>query len=286
MKITHLEFLVCRPIFSLPPWHAARWSAWLRYAARESGLCLEDCLLALKPLRNGIQPMRQGETVGLLLTLAEGWEKTLPPLLKTLDSLTGKGEFSAANLALARVKSWPDGKTLWQAGQKMSFEADEFAENILAPKLAALLGLKRWSMIFDGPLRLPMPPGHASRGSGREQFACPEFVASPEGLAHLLRKVRFHTEAFALDCVRHAPDLAASCLAWEDMRYNAQKRMALGGVVGKIVWTGAPDYETGRRLLAGEYCGAGKNGRFGLGFWHIPEIEQEEGKICQESKKP
>lgn len=272
MKVILLEFLVCRPVFSLPPWHGARWTAWLRTAARESGLCLEDCLLALKPLRNGPEPLRQGEKIELLLTLAAGWEKILPSLLTSLDSLRATGTFSAENLALASVKSWPDGRPLWFAGQKMLFPCGEFSEASLALKLEKLLGLKKWTLVFDGPLRLPLPPGHVERGRERHQFARPEFLASREGLAHLLRKVRFQPEEVSPDCSGLEPDLAVSSLAWGDMRYNPQKKMALGGVVGKITWTGAPDYETGRRLLAGEYCGAGKNGRFGLGFWHIAEI--------------
>lgn len=255
----------------MPPWHGARWSAWLRSAAKKSGLPLENWLLALKPLRSGAEPLRQGEKTALMLTLEDGWEKVLPTLLQTLDALPGEGEFSSANLAPASVLSWPDKTPLWQAGQKKSFKGATFSETALVPKLAKLLTLQKWTLVFDSPLRLPLPPGHADRGRNQAQFAGPQFIANREGLARLLEKVRFFPEPSSSLCQNLSPEMDHK-LALTDMRYNAKKKIALGGVAGSIGWSGTPDYETARRLLAGEYCGAGKNARFGLGFWHIAEL--------------
>ncbi len=61
---------------------------------------------------------------------------------------------------------------------------------------------------------------------------------------------------------------------WADVRYSKTRQIPLGGIVGDIKYEGKlPSYELALRLVAGQYTGLGRNQRFGLGFYKIPELE-------------
>lgn len=271
MQILLLEFCVTAPIYSLPKWHGARWTAWLRCAARLCRINLEDLLLAIKPLRNGSHPFLVGEKIYLMLVLADGWHIILPEFLNRLAEVESAGEFSSKKLTLNAVYDYPDRNLLWKKGEKLEFKKSCFSESSLWKKMLVLLELDKWTIKFETPLRLPLPAGHPDRRKELEKYAPPEFMGSIAGLRHLLGRVRFMDNQSPLDDFEL--ELVDASLHWEEFRYNRDRKMALGGVTGQITCVGRVDYGLARRLLAGELFGAGKNARFGLGYWIITELQ-------------
>lgn len=69
-------------------------------------------------------------------------------------------------------------------------------------------------------------------------------------------------------------------LGWCDMRYGQLRHISLGGVVGELYFSTSPSLEAALRFVWGQYFGAGKNPRFGLGFWRIPEIALKGGNLA------
>ena len=59
----------------------------------------------------------------------------------------------------------------------------------------------------------------------------------------------------------------------DDMRYSREWQIALGVVVGEMRFGVPPDGTVAERLVRGQYLGAGRNARFGLGYWRIPELD-------------
>ena len=118
---------------------------------------------------------------------------------------------------------------------------------------------------FFVPLRLPLPAGEKKGADGVRRFCDAQFVRQGSALPHLLQHVRLLSPVM---CGRelHVQDVR---LRWEDMRYSRERSVALGGLIGELCIKVIPDAETAQRLVLGEYLGAGKNGRFGLGFWRL-----------------
>jgi len=60
---------------------------------------------------------------------------------------------------------------------------------------------------------------------------------------------------------------------WLDISYGQDVMKTIGGVVGRIRVSGKPSLGVAERLVLGQYTGAGKNPVFGLGFYHIRELD-------------
>lgn len=75
-----LIFTAKREIKSLPPYHGARFSAFLRYACKKTGIKLDDCAYAIHPFRCGIRHVHVGEHLMLRLLLTEYGKEKLPYL--------------------------------------------------------------------------------------------------------------------------------------------------------------------------------------------------------------
>ena len=74
--------------------------------------------------------------------------------------------------------------------------------------------------------------------------------------------------------IQNLPVAVNGAIEWVDLRYSKQRRIVLGGIVGDINYEGKiPTYDLALRLVAGQYTGLGRNQRFGLGFYKIPELE-------------
>lgn len=194
----------------------------------------------------------------------------MPALLSALSHPVRCGEFSAFSLALVRARDAVSGLTIWEQGTATGIAPIPFTWQTVLAEIEALQGLAEWSIQLCGPLRLPLPPGHGHRGRGADKYAAPEDLLAAGGLDNLLARIRFQ-EPGPLTPLEAQPVTAD--LRWEDMRYNAERRIALGGVTGTVRWRARLEFAQARRLVLGQYFGAGKNARFGLGFWLIPELE-------------
>lgn len=272
-RLADVVFLALRPIRSLPPRHGARWIAWLRFACRHAGLPADDLILGILPFRAGRIPIDAGENLILRLILSDAGAAALPDLLDALESLPPEGEFSSATLRPVLVRDPVRGIPLDVAAgaPPIPFDASAVRE-----EAAVLQALDRWRIRLVAPLRLPLPAGEKSRrGPDRERFCRPEFFADhPAALARLLSRVRpFPGMPPQGEAPAAGLRILAAGTAWEDMRYSAQRGIALGGVTGEIACAGAPDADSALLLAAGQHLGAGKNARFGMGFWRIPELD-------------
>lgn len=271
MFLIDLEFEAVRPIHSLPPWHGARWSAWFRNVANLAGLRFENFVEAILPFRQGVAPIKNGELLTVRLALAAGGAFLLPGFLAALPYAESEGQFSSLSLAFVQARDAVGKNVVWRAGRGAEKPPEKFSPDFVGAEVAALTEVSEWSLRFLGPLRLPLPPGHHARGKEVGKFARPEDLATTAGLGNLLGRIRFlPDETFSWP----KTSLVSSSLRWEDMRYNASRQMAIGGVTGQMSWRGYLDPAQAWRLVLGQYLGAGKSGRFGLGFWRIPELDR------------
>ena len=265
-------FAVRRPVRSLPPVHGARWSAWLRFACREAHLCAEDFLAGLFSLRHGTNPFLPGDIVMLRLMVEPAGLASLPALTRAMQTMQARGEFCGEHIEFLGFRDAVR-RTLIPAGAMDKGAVPPLNCADLARECAALRVRTQWHIHFVSPLRLTLPAGQkAGIQTDRERFCSARWLAeAPDALSHLLGHVRRLSpwagppaEGLAVEAAR---------LRWEDMRYNALHSKAIGGVSGLLTCSGRPSEEAALRLVLGQYLGAGKNGRLGLGFWRIPELD-------------
>ncbi len=86
-------------------------------------------------------------------------------------------------------------------------------------------------------------------------------------MAHLLAGVRDGQKTECGEALRPS----SVSLQWDDMRCSREWQIALG-VVGEMRFDAPPGGLVAERLVLGQYLSAGKNSRFGLGCWRIPEL--------------
>lgn len=255
------------PLGGLPKWHGARWSALLRHVCARIPAKMENAIAAILPGRNGVAPIAKGERLALRLILRD---PAFPARFAVAFPHTPrKGGFSPLSLRLLEIADPLSGRELWpQAGKATLFEEARFRAE--AERLASL---DNFALHFITPLRLPLPEGHFMRRVQNGIYCQPEFFEDAACLLNLAARVRLRRlREFAGAIDTSALRIAECNLRWEAIRYNAQRQITLGGVVGKLRVQGRPGKALARTLAAGQYLGSGKNGRFGLGFWRIPEL--------------
>ena len=278
ISFVDLVFTVARTIKSLPPFHGARWNALLRLAARAACVDLEKICCLLVPERQGQKIWRAGDQARLRLGLDPFQAEAAAAMLRVLrDSQIGEGEFCSQDsliLSGLEIPTHPGGQpeavlsVFLDGRQALPVCSSEEFSSELATFLS--LGIQPWHLEFHTPARIPRPAGQKESF----RYAGPDFFAtSPLALACLLSRLR----RFLPEVARQQPDeglrIAELDLRWKDMAYNKDRHMRLGGVFGRIAIQGRPAAGTALALVAGQYCGIGKNPRFGLGMYHIPELE-------------
>lgn len=264
------HFTVIHAVRGLPHWLGARFSAWLRYASREAGLDLDNICLAILPFQMGKSALYEGEKAALRIIAGEKGLPALPTLALALREGRAHGDISHLSLRLDFVRDAISGKYAWKAGMPGEKPA-AFAENKLASELDYS---GKWTLRIFTPLRLPAPRGLKEKGDiGR--YCQTDFFHSGNALPYLASRLRFGEYCgISEPCLEQKPILADYChLHWEDMRYSQERHIALGGVCGSLRFSDRPEPEIWKRLVIGQYLGAGKNARFGLGFWKIPELD-------------
>lgn len=276
LRIVNMIFHVKRPVLSLPSWHGGRWSAWFREACKPLPFKFDELALAIYPERFGQKGLKPAEKIAVRMLLPRAPSNNLSEFAAQLLNTYSEGEFSAASLRLDQIRDFRSGAILWKDGKETGNLPSLFSERLLTDEISALQSLSRFSLVFKGPLRLAAPSGQKDKSSEILKYCQPDrLIKEARLIYHLVRHVRFLDEAdMSLDAPENlAADLAASKLRWHDMRYNSMRQMALGGICGKLVLNGKASRSLARLLVLGQYLGAGKNGRFGFGFWQIPEIQ-------------
>lgn len=281
-------------IRSLPDHHGARWTAWMRRACRKAGFDATGVYHILYPLRSGRRPVLPGEILFVRLVVPGDGFEGLSAMLRVIEKLPPEGEFSGENLRFLGLVDTLGRRPLAPEADPAA-ELPPLAEGLFAAETRKVLESDLLHVDLLSPLRLLLPGGEKHRSmKDRERFCPPGwFATSPKALGHLLSRVRVSgdgqtgergegeetvgmaaTEAFTKEELEGsgAPVLESD-LVWTDMRYNADKKKALGGVTGSLRVRGRLDPDSALRLVLGQYLGAGRNGRFGLGFWSVRELE-------------
>lgn len=267
-----VQFEAQQSIKSLPPYHGARWCAWLRFACSRDYLRMEDIVYAILPLRNGTDCISPGESLVLRLLVPANALPLLPNIVRIMQEMPSKGEFNGQSLRAIGFRDSISGAFL---------EIEELTPQTMLPltpdrleeRIIAVQRWELWNVHFTVPLRLTLPAGEKKGAEGIRRFCDAKFFRQNNALPHLLHHIRLLPPAVCGANI-YLQDVR---LRWEDMRYNRERGVALGGVTGTIGAAGRPDAETARRLVLGEYLGAGKNGRFGLGFWRLSVTEHLQG---------
>ena len=261
--VLNLDFMALQPIRSLPRFHGARWSAVFRLACRAAGVDIEQAVHGLLPLRQGIKPVLVGEIMTVRLLVPRHGLHWCPALIAVLRAgFAGSGEFRLGrNLRL-------DGMRCALSGQMVDetslVSLDTLDMDHVRGVIDALRTAARWTLHLRTPLRLPRPEGMRQQG---HHYCDPSFFAAHprEALIQLIAKIR----GTGIVSVENGacPRLLEADLEWEDMRYSKVRSMALGGVTGALILSGAPCSGLAERFALGEFTGAGKNPRFGLGYY-------------------
>lgn len=271
IHVLECVFLSKRAIRSLPQWHGARWSAWLRFACKRIGIPLKDILLGIVPLRNGVQSVSQGETLVLRALVNESGLGYLEALARSLLTLDSHGEFSSASLELLFWRDVLSEKTY--APLNPPSQPEPLTYTAFSAEIQLLQNLDSWRLDFFVPLRLKLPAWEKRQGHEVKTFCAAEFFNSPKALAYLASKIRFMESCSSPLDDSDESLLPETCdLAWKDIRYSESRQIALGGLAGHLSFCSPPNQELATRLVLGQYLGAGKNPLFGLGYWQIPEL--------------
>lgn len=285
-----LIFTCKEKIKTLPPYHAIRYAAWLRFACHNAGLDPQNAFSGLLSFRNGITPIQEGEQIRVRLYLTEEELKTLPLLLNHLSVTQAEGAFNPATLELTAVLD-----PLQASGGRRPGTGTFtlFEPGLLREELEMAAALNTFTLNFSVPLRLTLPPGQKHRNfSERERF-CEEsfFINDPRAPQRLLECVRTFrrpdpneaaaasreqsTGSFVFSGAPLSQELtvASSTLTWTEQRYNRERQTSMGGLTGTLKLRGRPGRESLLKLVAGQYLGTGKALRSGLGFYRIMELE-------------
>lgn len=168
-----LIFTAKREIKSLSPYHGARFSAFLRYACKKTGIKLDDCAYAILPFRCGIRHVHVGEHLMLRLLLTEYGKEKLPYLCNALYSTDEYGEFSSESLHLDYVVDPA-------VNEKVDFipgkggELKQFSFDMVKNETEYLLGLDEFTLELITPLRLMLPAGTKLKNAPDMERMCKE----------------------------------------------------------------------------------------------------------------
>ena len=271
IALADLVFKVLRTIEYLPPWPGARWNALFRLAAKAAGIDPEAAYEALVPERWGPRPWLAGEETRIRIVFqVENFPLTLAFLGSLFRGGIGEGFSAGQTLGLTGL-AWPYGP---EAGLVHHFPLSRLSpppwpEDWLHREAAALRRLNGpFSLVFRAPLRLYRPV----EAPGCGEYIGPEFFTWGRALPYLLARVRYLpglTED-ELGGLRAAP---GGDLVWLDRALIRERSMKLGGVTGRLLVQGRLSPAAAGLLVAGQYLGVGKNGRFGFGFYRIPELD-------------
>lgn len=266
-------FKVNKTIKSLPYYHGARWIAWLRFACREEHLNAEEIISSIFPLRCGKTPLQDEEFVCLRILTEHDKQIFLPQIVHSMMTIQNRGEFCAEKLSfIAFIDSAR--RTFLSEYDLKEKRLLPIGTNLFQDEIRTIIDRKTIQLEFLSPMRLTLPAGEKHLKDPEKKRYCTAdwFRQNPVALAHMLSHVRHVLLPPEYKLPENDVSILESDLAWHDLRYNEKRSMALGGVTGTMRIS-VQSEEAAFLLTLGQYLGAGRNGRFGLGFWRIAELD-------------
>lgn len=265
-----LRFVVLRPINRLPHFHGPHWSALFRNVCNP--LVVENGCSAptvwVQPIETGILSYDVDATITLGLVVKADSAATLSTLELALsrfnETLVGRGHFQPG--VTVRLESVISRDT----GLPWSAENPPLSMARLESEIDHLSNLESFTIETISPLRIPRPVGTKK---DEHRYCDADFFLSGDhdtACLRLLEKVR---DDSIFSSVQTPLAVTGGALTWLDVSYGDPKGKTVGGVAGVLGISGRPDGEQARRLVLGQYLGVGKNAAFGLGFYHIPELD-------------
>lgn len=266
LYLVDLIFSAQCQIKSLPKFHAVRWSAWFRFACHRALIDWETNFVGLLPFRNSQRPIYPGELLRVRLYLTDEGYKNLNELTRAIATTDERGEFTCKSLKLIALVDAVSGEV-----QNRSCRLTPFNIRYLSSEYEKLIELEIFTLCFYSPLRLTLPPGFKSSSEKEtSRYAHEDFFEYPFALPHLCNSVR-NFDAFL--CEQDETSILSTDLIWEDPAYNENEHKKIGGLTGKITLGRIDSRDTAVKLIAGQYLGIGKNPRFALGYYKIPELD-------------
>ena len=273
-----LSFRALISMDNLPAYHGALWSALFRnllapYMPAETSLAETGIMPVCRQCKVSLS---QGEPVHLEMLVPAPWVRPVLEMLWDFNRLESRGQFSPGwSLALREVRCGVTERIVARFNGNDSLANFDSLEPLdpclLADAAEALHAMKAFTVIFDTPLRLKRPAGAKAGGHrycDRTFFLRTHSSAAVSRLAENIRM--YGPKARKTDTC--TSQITSGSLQWIDMPYGRDFPKTIGGVSGYVRATGGLDPDAAMRLAWGQYTGAGKNGAFGFGFYHIPEL--------------
>ena len=270
-----LLFEVLTPIKSLPEYHGARFSAYLRFACRKVNASFNECCIALLPFRKGKKIILEGQHVKLRMILTEEGINRLSNICSALAVTSGKGDFSSESLRLCAIYDGVSGKEIdYREDPENSFTP--FTAHSVEDEINALLCYHYFTLNFISPLRLLLPAGKKLKTASKVDKLCKEdfFACDDASLMHVISSVRDLGELDVENFSGCSVPVPWSCeTEWTEFKYSRDRQIHLDGVTGTVTFKGKLNSEyLAQRLVMGQYLGIGQDRRFGNGFYFIPEL--------------
>ena len=297
--LLELHFRCLSEIDNLPHYHGAQWSALFRTLIKPflpTGIDMMAAGIAVIPVETGVIRYAAEDPVHLGLVVNRDYAQAVYQTLTVFNDSSGAtGHFrprqslrlescccriSGNNIMFSGKQNLPavsEINTIWQP----------LCSQALASEIENLQALRNFSLVFHTPLRFTRPIGVKQPG---HRYGDETFFLNAElyPMVHFIAGIRCEDskpyESSVLSIAapetpinRDAIRIERGALMWVDLPYGKQPAKTLGGVMGTLRLTGTPDAETAFRLVAGQYVGAGKNAAFGLGYYHIPELDAVRG---------
>jgi CRISPR-associated endonuclease Cas1 len=286
-------------IDNLPHYHGAQWSALFRALIKPFLPARIDMIgagIAVIPVETGV--IRYAAENPIHLGLVVNWNYTqavYQALTIFNDSSGATGHFRPGQslrlesccCRLSGNKIVFSGKHELPAVSEINTIWQPLCRQSLTSEIDSLRSLNTFSLVFHTPLRLTRPAGVKQPG---HRYGDEAFFLDPElhPMVHFIAGIRCEDSKLSENSVLSIGELETpmkpdaisverGALMWVDIPYGKQPTKTLGGVMGTLRLTGTPDTETALRLVAGQYVGAGKNAAFGLGYYHIPELDAVRG---------
>ena len=247
-----LSFEVLVPVTNLEYYQGIYWSAMLRHWSRPYFKApLSELGISPVPVHNGLRNYYPGEIVALDISLPLQHQKELLNMLA--DELESQAK---APLPEGHLHFYP-GKSLRLMGYESlcdSAGSSIIDLTLIMEKTHCLRELNTsLDLIFHTPLRLK--PNKEDRQ--RFRYLDPLGFSAQSFLRALCQEFNLGTGDF--------PTQENQGLIWLDVPYEK----TLGGVIGGIRLGLPQDNKLLAALVAGQYCGIGKNRSFGFGFFGL-----------------
>jgi CRISPR-associated protein Cas1 len=297
--LLELHFRCLSEIDNLPHYHGAQWSALFRTLIKPflpTRMGMTDAGIAVIPVETGVVCYAAENPIHLGLVVNRDNAKAVYQALTVFNGISGAtGHFRPGqNICLESCSCRVSGNKIMFSGIQdlpAISEINAIWQPLCCQRLTSEIDTLRsqsaFSLVFHTPLRLTRPSGVKQPG---HRYGDEAFFLDPSlhPIVHFIASIRCEDSTTSensvlsiavpetptnLDALR----VERGALMWVDLHYGRQPAKTLGGVMGTLRLKGTPDAESAFRLVAGQYVGAGKNAAFGLGYYHIPELDAVRG---------